>query len=236
MKLPDISKLKMLNKLKPFAKKTDNTPLYESGFCIKEEYADELPEEAVKLEATSLSKEIIEWLEVAVTAITIVIILFTLFFRVVTISGPSMQNTLHNNDKVVITNFAYEAKPRDIVVVSRNVENSVAGLEQSDEPIIKRVIATGGQTVDIDFDKGIVYVDGKALDEPYISTPTIDKYEVEFPVYVPEGYIFVLGDNRENSSDSRTTRIGENGLIDSRYVLGHAVFRLLPFDRMGGLD
>ena len=138
-------------------------------------------------------------------------------------------------DKVIITNLGYEPKNGDIVVVSRNAENTVESQQNSDEPIIKRVIAVGGQTVDIDFEKGIVYVDGKALKEDYISSKTVNKYDVQFPVYVPEGYIFVLGDNRAASLDSRNSLIGENGLIDTRYVLGHAIFRIFPFDRIGGL-
>lgn len=233
MKIPYVSDF--IAKIKNRESVSVEQSSFEDGFSVDMDYAESLPEQEQKPVKTTITKEVIEWLEVAVSAITVVIILFSVFFRVVTIVGPSMQNTLHNNDRVVISNFAYEPKQRDIVVISRNIDNSIAGLEQSDEPIIKRVIATGGQTVDIDFKSGTVYVDGKALDEPYISTPTIDSYEVEFPVYVPEGYIFVLGDNRQNSADSRTSRIGENGLIDSRYVLGRAVFRLLPLDRIGAL-
>lgn len=211
---------------------------------------DDFSAEAVALEPQkdkpkkqTITQEILEWLDVLVTAIIAVVVIFSLIFRVATIDGNSMLNTLYggdefgrNADKVIITNLAYEPKQGDIVVVSRNIENTIEGQVMGDEPIIKRVIAVGGQTVNIDFEKGIVYVDGQALDEPYISTPTTDRSDVQFPVYVPEGCIFVLGDNRGDSLDSRSSRIGNNGLIDTRYVLGHAIFRVFPFDRMGRLD
>lgn len=231
--------LKAFKKLKPEPEfKT------EGGFTVDETVANFDYQSPAQPEKRSFSKEIIEWLEILVTAVIVVVIIFSLVFRVATIDGDSMKNTLHGanritgaiGDKVIITNLNYEAKQGDIVVVSRNVENTVDAQSTSEEPIIKRVIAVGGQTVDIDFKKGIVYVDGVALKEEYTSTPTTDKYEVDFPVYIPEGYIFVLGDNRGDSLDSRSSRIGENGLIDTRYVLGHAVFRIFPFDRIGRLD
>ena len=218
----------------------------ENGFQIDEEFVseveDEIEEENEK--KRNFSKELIEWLEVVSTAIIAVVLIFSFVFRIATISGDSMLNTLiggnqfngNNGDKVIITNIAYEPDNGDIVVISRNAENSVAGQLTGQGPIIKRVIAKGGQTVDIDFENGIVYVDGVALKEDYISTPTTTKADVEFPVYVPEGYIFVLGDNRQDSLDSRFTQIGNGGLIDTRYVLGHAIYRIYPFNRIGRLD
>ena len=96
--------------------------------------------------------------------------------------------------------------------------------------IIKRVIAVAGQTVDIDFSRGIVMVDGQVLEEPYISEPTYMKRDVQFPVTVPEGCVFVMGDNRNRSLDSRDSSIG---MIDQQSILGKAVFRLFPFQKMG---
>lgn len=221
-----------------FSRKKENygSSLYRNeGFSVSARDEDAFEAEASKGEEQkpSLSKEIIEWLEIFAVAMVAVVFIFSLIFRVATIDGTSMLDTLHAGDKVIISNINYEPRQGDIVVISRNIRNAVD--LNAKEPIIKRVIAVGGETVNIDFESGTVYVDGKALQEKYISTPTTRKHEVDFPVYVPEGYIFVLGDNREVSLDSRSSQIGENGLIDTRYVLGKAVFRVFPFQSIGGL-
>lgn len=186
---------------------------------------------APKSPKTSVCGEIINILEVILSSIVIVVILFTFFFKVVTIDGRSMVPTLFDGEKLIISNLAYEPQYGDIVVVSRNVENTTSN--NSTQPIIKRVIAVEGQTVDIDFDAGVVYVDGKALDEPYTNTPTNLKYDIDFPVRVDEGYVFCLGDNRNDSLDSRSSRIGENGLINKKYILGRSIIRILPFSKFG---
>ncbi|MBQ6717818.1 MAG: signal peptidase I [Clostridia bacterium] len=199
----------------------------ENGILAKEE-GDE--------NKSSLKSFIFDWLEVLVHAIIAVVICFSFLFRIATIDGPSMENTLHNGERVIISNLFYTPKVGDIVVISRNKENSVYTMNESNTPIIKRIIATEGQTVDIDFEEGIVYVDGIALDEPYTKTPTNKKWDIDFPVTVDEGCIFVLGDNRNDSLDSRDARIGEYGMIDTRYILGHAVYRVFPFDKIGKID
>lgn len=213
------------------------------GFQIDETIAEIDTEPVEPVQNSKFSKEVIEWLEVIATAVIAVVVIFCFIFRVATIDGDSMLNTLYggdiygrNADKVIITNFGYEPDNGDIVVISRNAENSIETQSTSQGPIIKRVIAKGGQTVDIDFETGKVYVDGVELKEDYISSPTTNRADVEFPLYVPEGYIFVLGDNRAESLDSRFSQIGEKGLVDTRYVLGHAVFRIYPFNKIGRLD
>ena len=206
------------------------------GFFVDTDFADSLDSQEPTDTPDSVSKQVVEWVEVLSIAIIAVVIIFCLVFRVATISGDSMKNTLIHNDKVIITNLGYEPKQGDIVVISRNAENSLEAQNLSNEPIIKRVIAIGGQTVNIDFEQGIVYVDGVALKEDYILAPTVDRGDVQFPLYIPEGSIFVLGDNRPESLDSRYSQIGVGGIIDERYVLGHAVFRIFPFNKIGRLD
>ena len=157
--------------------------------------------------------------------LAVIIIALLLFFRVVIVSGSSMYDTLVNGDYLLlISNMFYrEPEAGDIVVISKeSFDNG--------EPIVKRVIATEGQTVDIDFEAGVVYVDGVALDEPYTYTPTNTSGGVEFPLTVEEGCIFVMGDNRNKSRDSRYLELG---LVDTREVLGKAVFIMFPGDPDG---
>ena len=166
-----------------------------------------------------------------------VLLVFSFLFRVVVVSGPSMNATLTDGDWLLLVgNVLYgEPKHGDIIVASKDTFDEGA-------PIIKRVIATEGQTVDIDFKTGVVYVDNVPLKEDYILTPTFLYEGVDFPVTVEDGCVFVLGDNRGNSKDSRSPEIG---LIDKREILGRAIFLLIPgndggrversFDRIGVL-
>ena len=166
-----------------------------------------------------------------------VLLVFSFLFRVVVVSGPSMNATLTDGDwLILIGNVLYtEPKQGDIIVASKDSFDEGA-------PIIKRVIATAGQTVDINFETGIVYVDNVALEEDYILCPTHLYEGVNFPLTVDDGCVFVLGDNRGNSKDSRSPEIG---LIDKREILGRAIFLMIPgndggrverkFDRIGVL-
>ena len=159
---------------------------------------------------------------------TVIIILFTLIFRIVVVSGPSMYDTLMDGDYLLLLSNSFYRSPKegDIVVVSKQSYDDGT-------PIVKRVIATEGQKVDIDFEAGIVYVDDVALDEPYTYTPTNLAEGISFPLTVEEGCIFVMGDNRNESKDSRNPEIG---LVDTREVLGKAIFLFLPGSHKGTVN
>ncbi len=154
-----------------------------------------------------------------------VLLIFSLLFRVVVVSGPSMNNTLIDGDWLLLLGNVLYKEPQqgDIIVASKKAYDNGT-------PIIKRVIATEGQTVDIDFRSGIVYVDGEELDEPYTLTPTNLKEGMDFPLTVDSDCLFVMGDNRNVSKDSRSDQIG---LIDCREVLGKAIFLVFPGDPDG---
>ncbi len=152
--------------------------------------------------------------------LAIFMLIYVLFFRLAVVQGDSMRKTLVDGDRLVLLSNLFYTEPKrgDIIVASK----------QSFEDgncIVKRVIATEGQTVDIDFLHGIVYVDGVALDEPYTLTPTNTQEGVTFPLTVAPGCVFVMGDNRNISKDSRSIEIG---LIDCRQILGKAIFLLTP--------
>ena len=165
-------------------------------------------------------RNIVSYLHDMVFLLAGVLLVFLLLFRVVVVSGPSMNNTLMDGDYLLLLNnvFYFPPKQGDIIVATKDsFENG--------EPIIKRVIATEGQWVDIDFTSGIVYVDDVPLEEPYVNTPTNLQEGIQFPLQVAEGCVFVMGDNRNNSKDSRNPEIG---LIDTREILGKAVFLVFP--------
>jgi signal peptidase I len=172
-----------------------------------------------------------------IVVLLVFMLIYILCFRMVIVVGSSMYDTLVNGDRLILVSNVLYRNPKagDIVVASKDSF-------RDGECIVKRVIATEGQEVDIDFTSGNVYVDGILLEEDYISTPTMLYEGVSFPLIVEEGCIFVMGDNRMDSKDSRSTEIG---LIDCREILGKAVFLLFPgkdeisgkldLSRIGGL-
>ena len=191
-------------------------------------------------EKTEGTGSILEYLHDVVYILALILVLFTFCMRVVIVSGSSMFSTLVDGDYLLLINrpLCGELEQGDIVVAS--MERFKDG-----EPIVKRVVATEGQTVDIDFRAGIVYVDGVALEEEYTYTPTHLSEGMEFPLVVEEGCLFLMGDNRGDSRDSRAPEIG---LVDRRELLGRAVVLMLPgtgrgeytverdFGRIGGLN
>ena len=160
--------------------------------------------------------------------LVVVMAVLMLFLRIIVVDGPSMERTLLNGDYMLLVSNMFYKEPKygDVVVFSKQAYDN-------GKPIVKRIIATEGQTVDIDFNEGVVYVDGVALDEPYTKTLTTLKEGTTFPMVVEEGKVFVMGDNRNNSKDSRSTQIG---LVDKREVLGKVAFILFPGTGMGGTE
>lgn len=191
-------------------------------------------------ESVTWQKSLLLYLHDLIYLLAVVMVVFMLLFRIVIVSGSSMYSTLWNGDWLLVTGSVlyHEPEAGDIIVASKDSFND-------GEPIIKRVIATEGQTVDIDFEAGIVYVDGMALEEDYTYTLTNVQEGIVFPITIADGCIFAMGDNRNGSKDSRHPDIG---MIDTREILGRAVFLIFPgmgednheaprdFDRIGALN
>ena len=172
------------------------------------------PKEQETLEGTLYS-----WAQALLAAVVGVVLVFTFIARLVGVSGPSMQDTLYTGDQLLVLNSWFcDFRQGDVVVV--NAYNA-----ELNETIVKRIVAVGGQTVDIDFTSGTVYVDGTALDEPYIKEPTYTTEGLTFPVTLAGDEVFIMGDNRNHSTDSRSDMLGP---VKVDYVQGRAVFLLAP--------
>ena len=179
--------------------------------------AGQEPEE--EKEPETLEGMIYCWAQALITAVVSVVLLFTFAVRLIGVSGPSMQDTLYTGDRLLVLNAAYcDFKAGDVVVINDyNAELS--------DTLVKRIIAVGGQTVDIDFSTGTVYVDGQELDEPYIKEPTYTTDGTAFPLTLAEDEVLVMGDNRNHSTDSRSPKLGP---VKRGYLQGKAVFLLMP--------
>lgn len=184
--------------------------------------------------------ELLEWTETIVFAFFAVILLFTFVLREAFVDGDSMNDTLADGDKLIVSYHNYTPAQGDIIILNSDngyIYNDSGELEAVpgiNKTLVKRIIALGGQEISIDFDKGEVSVDGAVIDEPYIKDTTkLDEGGHEYPVKVPEGYVFVMGDNRMNSTDSRSALVG---FVPEEAILGKVVFRFLPFDSIGKVE
>ena len=185
------------------------------------------PEQPKLTKAEEFKLDLYFWLQALVMALVGLILIFTFVGRIIGVDGESMMPTLHDHDMLLLQSIGYTPSQGDVVVLSKNTFRDGA-------PIVKRIIAVGGQTVDIDYDTNTVYVDGVALDEPYILEPMRElPAEYATHIEVPEGSVFVMGDNRNNSTDGRSPSIG---VVDERCILGRALFVILPFQDTGVVE
>lgn len=183
------------------------------------------PRVSVKQEKKNPLKSVVEWVEIFAVSVAAVMFILVCLGRHSPVNGSSMNDTLQQDDLLIISNLFYEPKQGDIVVF----ESTATTYER---PYVKRVIAVGGQTIDYDPASGRVTVDGEVLDEEYAvykgDPRIISGADITYPYEVPDGYVFVMGDNRWNSTDSRVI-----GAVDSRCIIGHVIFRLFPLGSAG---
>lgn len=195
-----------------------------------------LDDDDKKKEVTA-AEEYLDWVETVVFAFFAVILIFTLILRIANVEGESMLPTLTDGDRLIVSHLFYTPESGDIVIVNSNSgtvygeNNELEIVPGLDKVIVKRVIAVGGQEVKIDFNTGEVSVDGVVLDEKYIKELTKhDEGGHTYPVIVPDGYVFVMGDNRMNSTDSRSDTVG---FVSEEDILGKVVLRIFPFNSIG---
>jgi len=168
-------------------------------------------------------REMYDWIHCLITALIFCVVLFMFFIRIIDVSGTSMYPTLNNGDKMLVSGLFYSPKAGDVVVFKKDSYDP-------EKALVKRVIATEGQEVNIDFSKGLVYVDGVVIEEDYINEITKNKLDFIGPKEVPEGCVFVLGDNRNASTDSRKSEIG---MVDERLIIGKVYMVIFPINEFG---
>lgn len=166
--------------------------------------------------------DILDWYDALVFALTLLVLIFAFVVRIVVVNGHSMNNTLSNGDRLLVQSTPYTPQRGDVVVVD--------GYINYGKPLVKRVIAKAGDVVDIDTNAGVVYVNGEALDEPYTAEATYVAGNMPFPITVPEGSLFLMGDNRQHSTDSRFASVG---FVDERDILGKVLLRIFPVNEIG---
>ena len=179
-------------------------------------------EKHTSTQETVRGQNVFEWYEALISAALVLVLVFSLFFRIIQVDGSSMVPTLVNGDKLIVWGAGYTPQRGDVVIVDSYTSYG--------KPLVKRVIAKGGDTVSIDYATGTVAVNGEVLQEDYIAEPTYLGYDVTFPYTVPEGTVFVMGDNRNQSLDSRSTYVG---CIDERDILGKVLVCFMPFTDFG---
>lgn len=178
---------------------------------------------------TNRLKDLYDLVEMFAFVATVLILIVTFVGRPARVEGASMEDTLHDGEYLIVSDLFYAPEYGDIVVVHNP---SLEGLYGT--PLVKRVIATGGQTVELNYASPnsdfILKVDGEVIDEPYVKLDHNNSFIHSTGTFtVPEGKIFVMGDNRNHSGDSRNSSVG---FIDERCIIGKAVMRVLPFNKI----
>ncbi len=190
----------------------------------KKDSSSQEPEQQLDKEVAA-RRDLYEWVQSLMTALVICIAVFLFGVRLVDVSGSSMWPTLHDGDKMLVSDLFYKPKYGDIIVFKTDRYDP-------NKALVKRVIATEGQEVSIDFDRGVVYIDGSPIEEDYIAELTKTKLDFIGPQKVPEGCIFVMGDNRNASTDSRRKEIG---MVDERMILGKVYYVVFPMSDFGAV-
>ena len=171
-------------------------------------------------------REAYDWIQSLISALLICVLVFVFVLRIMDVHGTSMFPTLNNGDKVLVSDLFYEPSRGDIVVFKKDSYDD-------NKALVKRVVAVAGDVVNIDFERGVVYVNGEALEEDYIDVLTTTKIDFIGPQTVPDNCLFVMGDNRNASTDSRDKRIG---MVDKRLVIGKVLLVVYPFNSFGSVE